>query len=49
VADRQKAALAAVAVAAQVTLARSRLHPVRAVVAAEWKVSLAVVQTVVVI
>jgi hypothetical protein len=47
-AGRQTAALAAVAVAEQVTLARSRLHPARAVAAVEWKVSLAVVQTVVV-
>jgi len=48
VAGRQTAALAAVAVAAQVTLVRSRLHPVRAVAAVESKVSPAVVQTVVV-
>ena len=45
---RQTAALAAVAVAAQVRLAQSRLHPVKAVAAVDSKVSLAVVQTVVV-
>ena len=48
VAGRQTAALAAVAVAAQVMVVRSRLHPVRAVAAVEWKVSLAAVQKVVV-
>jgi len=42
------AALAAAAVAAQATLAQSRLHPVKAVAAVALKVSLAVAQKVVV-
>lgn len=45
---RQMVVLAAAAVAAQATLAQSRLHPARAVAAVDSKVTLAVVQKVVV-